>query len=131
MVMGQSNILDSYKWKNRLLIMYSSDTESELVEIQEQHFRSEKDAYAERDLIVFILTDSSFTNLNQKDAKMDVAINALKVHLPINDNDTFKVFLIGKDGGIKIDSDKPLSNNTIFGTIDAMPMRRNEMRKEN
>lgn len=131
MAIAQSEILAEYRWENRLLILYSADSEDELIEIQEKHFRSDRNAYEERDLIVFHLTDDSFTNLTRKEIKKDVTVNSLKEQLFINGHDNFRVFLIGKDGGVKITSDKPLSNNIIFGTIDAMPMRRNEMRGEN
>lgn len=130
MAIAQNDILNEYRWENRLLILYSANSEDELVEIQKMHFHSDRAAYEERDLIVFHLTDDSLTNLTLKEIKKDIAVNSLKQHLSVNGRDTFRVFLIGKDGGIKIDSDKPLSNNSIFGTIDAMPMRRNEMSKD-
>lgn len=41
---------------------------------------------------------------------------------------TFKVVLVGKDGGVKLISPKPVSAAEIFALIDAMPMRRDEMR---
>ena len=40
----------------------------------------------------------------------------------------FLVVLIGKDGGAKLKSDKPLSMQKLIDTIDAMPMRQEEMR---
>lgn len=43
--------------------------------------------------------------------------------------DRFAVVLIGKDGGPKLRSDAPLGPDRLFPTIDAMPMRRSEMRR--
>ena len=40
----------------------------------------------------------------------------------------FTVVLIGKDGGAKLRSSKPLSMDKLNETIDAMPMRQQEMR---
>ena len=40
----------------------------------------------------------------------------------------FVVILIGKDGGEKLRSQKPLSMNHLSETIDAMPMRQDEVR---
>lgn len=37
------------------------------------------------------------------------------------------VILIGKDGGAKLRSEKPLSMAKLQETIDAMPMRQDEM----
>jgi hypothetical protein len=42
--------------------------------------------------------------------------------------DEFTVLLIGKDGGEKFRSNQPISAEKLFGLIDAMPMRRQEMR---
>ena len=41
----------------------------------------------------------------------------------------FTVILIGKDGGEKLRSTTPLSLDTLHSTIDAMPMRQDEMRQ--
>lgn len=40
----------------------------------------------------------------------------------------FTVILIGKDGGEKFRSDKPVAPDAIFGLIDTMPMRQSEIR---
>ena len=42
---------------------------------------------------------------------------------------SFSVVLIGKDGGVKLTSARPISSATLFGTVDQMPMRRREMRR--
>jgi hypothetical protein len=39
---------------------------------------------------------------------------------------TFRVRLIGKDGGVKLDRDTPVVVAELFALIDAMPMRRVE-----
>ncbi len=42
--------------------------------------------------------------------------------------DEFAVILLGKDGGQKLRSDKPVSMDRLAETIDAMPMRQDEMK---
>ncbi|MGI9048046.1 MAG: DUF4174 domain-containing protein [Rubrobacteraceae bacterium] len=42
----------------------------------------------------------------------------------------FAVVLVGKDGGEKFRSGKPVPARELFGRIDAMPMRRREMRRK-
>lgn len=41
----------------------------------------------------------------------------------------FGVVLVGKDGGTKRTSTAPLAPDDLFGTVDKMPMRRQEMRQ--
>lgn len=43
----------------------------------------------------------------------------------------FCVILVGKDGTEKFRSSEPVSLDTLFGLIDAMPMRKQEIRKKN
>jgi hypothetical protein len=45
------------------------------------------------------------------------------------DAKTFSVVLIGKDGGEKLRRATPLSPDELFAIVDAMPMRRAEMRE--
>lgn len=40
----------------------------------------------------------------------------------------FRVRLVGKDGGVKLDQGTPVSPDELFALIDAMPMRRAEKR---
>ncbi len=40
----------------------------------------------------------------------------------------FVVILLGKDGGVKLRSSKPISMEKLDDTVDAMPMRKGEMR---
>lgn len=44
---------------------------------------------------------------------------------------TFRVRLVGKDGGVKADFATPVHPPTIFAIIDAMPMRRAEKAQSN
>lgn len=42
----------------------------------------------------------------------------------------FMAVLVGRDGGAKVRSPKPITPQELFGRIDAMPMRRREMRQK-
>jgi hypothetical protein len=48
----------------------------------------------------------------------------------IDTDSSFTFILIGRDGGEKYRAVVPVSAATLFGQIDAMPMRRTEMKKE-
>ncbi len=45
------------------------------------------------------------------------------------DTDRYVAVLVGKDGFEKLRAGQPILNETLFATIDAMPMRRQEMRR--
>ena len=42
----------------------------------------------------------------------------------------FRILLIGKDGGVKASYSEVPELSEVFGLIDAMPMRRDEMRRQ-
>jgi hypothetical protein len=43
---------------------------------------------------------------------------------------SFSVVLIGKDGGVKLNQMQPLAAADLFGTVDKMPMRKQEARQK-
>ena len=53
---------------------------------------------------------------------------ALRQRFKIKPKD-FTVILVGKDGGEKLRSSKPISFDKLQATIDSMPMRQQEMKK--
>ena len=63
-------------------------------------------------------------------AWLDVAKAGLKerhVEIVTQTAKTFRIRLVGKDGGVKLDRGDPVDMPTLFALIDAMPMRRAEM----
>lgn len=127
--MAQQNPLTKYQWKNRLLIIYSSKSDNDKLQEQINKFRFSTAEYNERELLVFHLSNNDFQNLNEN-VPVGSSISAMKDFLSLQYEEDFKVFLIGKDGGIKLKSKEVLSNQKLFATIDAMPMRQNEMERD-
>ncbi|GGB82146.1 DUF4174 domain-containing protein [Dyadobacter sediminis] len=48
----------------------------------------------------------------------------------VDTSEAFTFILIGRDGGEKLRSAEIVKTDKLFGLIDAMPMRRREMKKE-
>jgi hypothetical protein len=53
---------------------------------------------------------------------------ALRTRLSLGD-EPFQAVLVGKDGGAKLRAAKPIMARELTATIDAMPMRQDEMRQ--
>lgn len=47
----------------------------------------------------------------------------------VDSDNSFTFILVGRDGGKKLRSSKVVSAEKLFGLIDAMPMRKDEMRR--
>ena len=91
--------LAAQQWKHRVLIIDTPSMQSAPYLQQISAFDAAAAGLKERDLEVITQTSAP----------------------------TFRVRLIGKDGGVKLDRDTPMTTDALFALIDAMPMRQDEM----
>ena len=113
-----STPLKKYLWKNRVVVTFSPSKNN-----TERNFFLNS---INRNLCNFnsrniIHIDFIFNEENQKFEKFESSFE----NLSISTNE-FRLILIGKDGGIKLNSRK-ISLEEIFSLIDTMPMRQKEM----
>jgi len=107
-----------------LLIFAPNPTDSQL-QIQLRRLHENVPALADRNIVVIAIPyDSPSPTAAQLTA---TAAQSARRRFNIAPAD-FTVILIGKDGGEKLRSTKPLTLDKLFDTIDAMPMRQQEMR---
>lgn len=104
--------LTDYKWKSRILLIFGNEKDGQLTERQQVVFNAQKSGLKERDLVVFVNPESKSTK-------------------KLRNETGFEVILIGKDGGVKKRKTELMSTDELFAIIDAMPMRRSEMRGNN
>jgi hypothetical protein len=111
--------LANHQWKNRIILLYAPSASAAELKRQREIFAADPTGIKERDLIVReVLAD----NLSEADQTY------LKGKLNVSES-TFQVLLIGKDGGVKIRQRTPLATKQLYGTIDGMYMRKQEMKK--
>lgn len=118
-------LLKNYQWQNRLLLVFSPQGEDRSYKLQLDEFRAAQAGLQERDLLVFHIFDDRVllpdqTRLGASEAR------SLRAHYVIPDKETV-ILLIGKDGAEKLRSRELLTTQRLFATIDAMPMRQQEM----
>ena len=119
--------LDDYKWKNRLLLVFAPK-EDATYQQQMQLFK-EQPGFDERDLFVVQLLAEGTSRINNQpiDAQLATQIRERFNVAP----QEFQVILVGKDGTSKRRDRSPVPPAVIFNSIDAMPMRQQEMRSPN
>lgn len=118
----------SYKWKNRVLLVFAPSDQNTNYQQQVQLFKQHQQGLNERDLLLVTVLEKGTSYSNQQ--VIDTASAAkLRQRFNINDND-FRVVLVGKDGGAKRQDSTVVQAETIFREIDAMPMRQQEMRQK-
>ena len=121
-----AHAMSGYKWKNRPLVVFAPDAASAKLAQQRSIVAARRGGFAERHMvIVYVVGDSVSTDLG---GGPGMSASQLRGRFGVGKG-SFRALLVGKDGGVKLSSAGPLSSATLFGTIDAMPMRRDEMRR--
>ncbi len=135
----KTDLLIFYQWKNRILVVFSDSKDNPLFQRQMQLFFKNQEELQERDLVIFQVFEKEGIMPNQKPISSS-DIEKLKKRFDFSfeydkienkSKNKFAVFLVGKDGGTKLKiENETLTLEKLFGTIDAMPMRQNEMRED-
>jgi hypothetical protein len=114
-----ATLLKTSRWQKRVLLLCAPTATDAALLRQRQLLASARPELDARDLLVHeVLLD----NLSAADKKY--VTETLRTSRA-----SFTVLLIGKDGGVKRRETEPTTPNSLFKTIDVMPMRQQEMRK--
>jgi len=97
--------------KRKILLLAEHDQDADLKH-QEKILGADSAGLAERDIIITLITPA--TDKTRYDQLM-------------KNKKGFRFMLIGKDGGEKLTSDKPVTLQQLYPLVDAMPMRRYEI----
>ena len=117
--------MSEYRWKNRPLVVFAPSDSSPLLAEQRRIVANNRAGLGERDMVViWVVGDSTSADLGSRPAAKAAALRA---RYGVADG-AFRAILVGKDGGQKLASSQPIEAGKLFATIDAMPMRRDEMR---
>lgn len=118
--------LDRYTWNARPLVVFAAGNDSAELARQKAIVAGARGGFTERDMVVvYVVGDSVSADLGPGPG---IGAAALRKRLGVAPG-VFRAVLIGKDGGAKLSSSKPIAAGRLFQTIDAMPMRREEMRQ--
>ncbi|MEM9079229.1 MAG: DUF4174 domain-containing protein [Verrucomicrobiota bacterium] len=119
--------LDSYLWKNRILILHLS--EGKVTQFNPSLLEKNQPALIDRDLILLDLSPNPIkSKLTIRPPSKDLLFLRKKYRLTPTSPPTF--ILIGKDGTKKAIQSPQLDLAKVFSLIDTMPMRRREMRAQ-
>ena len=120
--------LTQFQWKNRLLLIFAPDDNDSLFKKLQSEIIAQEAEVEDRDMIVFELLELGSSRINR--ALLDQSkVDSIRRHFSVPQR-SFRVILIGKDGGIKLKRDDQIDLETIFELIDSMPMRKDEIRQK-
>ncbi len=121
--------LTKFQWKNRLLFLFAEDANDPFFKKLQSQIMAQRAEVDDRDLIVFELPAKGPARMDATPLDRQQA-DSIRDHFDIPSN-AFRLILVGKDGDIKLQCEDRVDLSAIFGLIDSMPMRQNEMRQKN
>ena len=102
--------LSRYLWKNRIILTFGNDQDHpDLIRLKAEMKENECEIL-NRDLLHFHFSNDHYFG-----------------KLTTTNDQSLRILLIGKDGGIKYESSQSVSILRLFELIDSMPMRQDEM----
>ena len=118
--------LDPWRWTVRPLLIFAPRDGDPLAAEQARILAADAAGVAERDMAVLVVGPDRVTGvLGAEPPSADPALFRSRYGVTAG---TFRAILVGKDGGVKLVSDEPVSTGRLFALIDGMPMRRREIR---
>ncbi|MEM9882533.1 MAG: DUF4174 domain-containing protein [Planctomycetota bacterium] len=116
--------LGRFAWSHRPLLVFADTPDRPALRRQQVLLADHRPGLDDRDMVVIeivgvdITLDGRPVAANPRKLRQDHGVPA---------DAPFAVRLLGKDSGVKLRSDGPVTAERLFALIDAMPMRRREM----
>ena len=105
--------LNQYLWKNRIILTFADDEDHpDLIKLKAEMKENDCEIL-NRNLLHFHFSNDDKTE-----------------NVTTNSDRSFRILLIGKDGGIKYESKRSVSLIQLFKLIDSMPMRQDEIQHD-
>lgn len=106
--------LNAYQWNKRPVLIFAPSPDDPQLQQALAAMRLAEPGMDDRDIVVLTDTDPA-------------AGGRLRESLS---PEGFTMMLVGKDGGIKLESQEVLGPDQLFATIDRMPMRQRELQQD-
>ena len=122
-----ARLMPELTWERRVLLVFAPDRQDAELRRQNTMLAAIGDGLVERDMIVIRAFADDRVAV---DGHMHAQSAASFYRRFDVDRGEFRVILVGKDGGVKLDRKLAVSGDELFALIDAMPMRRFEMQQD-
>ncbi len=123
---GANASSDPYRWSFRPVYVFAPSGSHPDLQKQNAINQAAEAALRDRDVVVIRVIGTNISAEFGPEPRADAAALRARYRVP---SDAFAFILVGKDGGVKLRSDAPVSVRQLADVIDVMPMRRREMRE--
>ncbi len=127
MIKTHAQDLSSHQWQDRVLLVISDDTSNVIFKKQLAELSQNREELKDRKLVIYQITPDAFRRGLENNG-WEIGNNFYKKYnIP---QVSFRVILLGLDGGDKLNKTEFLPAQDLFVIIDGMPMRKAEIRKK-
>ncbi|WP_166395049.1 DUF4174 domain-containing protein [Rubrobacter marinus] len=119
--------LDAHRGEHRLFLTFAASRRDGDLARQDLLLEGSGDGFAERDLRRGDLFGDGTGNFDGAPVP-PAEVAAVRERFGVEPG-AFTALLVGKDGTVKHRSDEPVGLEELYALVDAMPMRRREMRE--
>ncbi|MCH2044477.1 MAG: DUF4174 domain-containing protein [Saprospiraceae bacterium] len=129
-VQGQD--LSKHQWKNRILIVKTNSKSAEIYQTQIRLFEAATEGLADRKLVLYQMANQEFEFIDyaHPHSTQKGSWSTQDHQKLLNQSEDFEVLLLGLDGRVKLRKTEVLNIQELYGIIDVMPMRRQELREK-
>ena len=133
--------LTEFRWKNRPLVLFAPSDRNDGYTEQWRKLEGAEKGLAGREMVVIHALGATGlssagagrielfdTSPTRRETLSPADVEYLQDTYDVGQQE-YAVLLIGKDGGVKLRSDEPVTTVRLFSLIDSMPMRRREIRE--
>lgn len=118
--------MSGYQWKKRPLVVFAPAEGAASLSQQKAIVAQFRPAFQDRKMVVVYVAGDRVSAELGPGPKSGAA--ALRARFGVAPGE-FRAVLVGLDGGVKLSSGTPIAATTLFSTIDAMPMRKDEVKR--
>lgn len=117
-----------HQWKDRLVVIRTSNPSSYLFKEQLKELGNNPEGLRERKIVIYQSVAGKYKiGLGESKEWKKAGEDLEKLQGPTFE---FEVILMGLDGGVKLRTKELLSLESLFRTIDQMPMRMSEIQRK-
>jgi hypothetical protein len=120
--------LAQFQWERRLLFLFAPDASHPHFNRLQSEITKQPYEVEDRDLVIFEILEQGPSRMNTTPLDRQTA-NSIRDHFDVPQR-LFTLILVGKDGGVKLKRNDQVDLADVFGLIDSMPMRQNEMQQK-
>ncbi len=118
--------LQAYRARKRPLLVFAPSDQHPMLTRQRNDLNGHRVTLQDRDIVVlYVVGGSLATELGPGPG---MSAPALRSRFRVSEG-AFRVLLLGKDGGVKLESGTPILHTELIAALDRTPMRRDEIRR--